>query len=266
MDVYLKEGIATMQCQSQNTPGIHFWATGIVLLSYYYQYSPSWISHHGCWEAPFWHPVSTPRGSHFWEHLDNQSDPSGPLNWWFTMPPCTIYVLNSSISDYMLSSTPWHPLRSFWSDKDPSSNPHAILLFRSWSISRTMQVVYTCSMPNLCATTYGLSSKFFNFWFLRSSSILQLHFDSSHCWSSLKDVTLHSICLFQAQCSHVTSNPSTEFVSHLFWSLNCFGHEASFHFQYHPKVMDKLTNESDFGRVPLSLLQLQQDNWSNSFH
>jgi len=91
-DIYLKRGIVTMPVSiHRTTTSIHFWATGIVPPSYYpINPSPLWISHHGCWKAPFQHLVSTPRWSHFhrtpWQSVRPSVD---PWSQWFTSPPQT---------------------------------------------------------------------------------------------------------------------------------------------------------------------------------
>jgi len=225
--------------------------------------SPPWISHHGCWRAPFQHPVSTSRWSHF--HRTPQQSVRyqvDPWSLWFTLPPRTHLCpeLWQSLTTCSPVLTQPSPCRSFRSDKDSSSSPYAILLVRTSSLCQGL--LQNCAplvpTPNPCATTLQTSQatsdsrealEFHIHGFHREvPSIFWLYLDSSHCWLSLKGVTLHpdsqyhyvtstctTLCstrLFKAQCSK----------PHHFWlqygicipllpfPWNCIGHEASFHF------------------------------------
>jgi len=117
--------------------------------------SPPWISHHGCWKAPFRHLVSTPRGSISAEHLNNQSDPQWTLDpdGYCATSDASMFQ-TPAISYYMFSSTTWPShCRSFWSEKDPPSSPHQYY----WSglpvyVKTTANNAPLVPMPNLCTT------------------------------------------------------------------------------------------------------------------
>jgi len=105
MGCYLKRGIATMPASTTELPPqYHFWQLALSLwLPPIIQSSV--IFHHGCWKAPFQHPVSTLRGSHFHRTLDKQLDPQWTLIQWFTMPPqmhlCSELLAISGCSPYL---------------------------------------------------------------------------------------------------------------------------------------------------------------------
>jgi len=153
--------------------------------------------------------------------------PVDPQSWWFTMPPwmhlcselwksltpCCLYSHDIPLQDI---SVRWRPFiksacnKYYWSGLSVYVKNYCILCT-------------TFSMPNLCATNPTDFSS--NFQFLRTlefhihgfhreaPSILQSHLDSSHCWSSLRAVTLHpthntitSLQLAQLLILHVFSS------------------------------------------------------------
>jgi len=154
MDIYLKRGIATMQCQSQNYTGIHSEQLTLSSEQPPYHPSPPWISHHGCWKLQ-----SHSRGSHFCRTLNNQSDPQ-----WTLDPNGLLCHLDASMFWTPAISTMCSPVLawpipcSHFGQTKTSSSPHAILLSRLSLCQEYCKWCTTCSHVNLCTTTLQISS------------------------------------------------------------------------------------------------------------
>jgi len=228
--------------------------------------SPPWISHHGCWKAPFWHTVSTPRGSHFCRTPWQQSDPSGPSIQQFTYTTSdAIYVPNSSnLRLHVLQYSHDHPLQVIlvrWRPFIKSVCNTIGLDFQSTSRTTAncapLVPCQTC-VPQTLWTSQATSDsqealEFHIYGFHREApSIFQSHLNSSHCWSSLKQSlftlthnTIMSPQLAQLFILHIFSKYGVQATSlpiavrnHiplLSVPWNCIGHEASLHSRYHPK-------------------------------
>src|SRR5882724_5906498 len=111
------------------------------------------------------------------------------------MPPwthlCSELRQSPTMCSSILAQPP--PCRTFWSDKDPSSSPYAILLVWTSSLCQELlQIVHhlfpcqTCA-PQTLWTSQATSDprealEFHIHGFHREAlSIFQLHLDSSHC-------------------------------------------------------------------------------------
>jgi len=171
-----KRGIATMPVSNPQTIAQYsLQATGIVPLSYHpINPSPPWISHHGCWKAPF--PKSN-LNSEMIPFPHNTSTisqtPSGP----------SILMVYYTTSDTSMFQTPAIWTMCFFSTR--MTTPLQVISVRRrpyiksicntigldfQSMSRTTaNRAPLVPAPNLCATNpMDFSS---NFWFLRSLGI-----------------------------------------------------------------------------------------------
>src|SRR5882724_4604138 len=154
------------------------------------------------------------------------------------------------------------PCRTFLSDKDTSSSPHAILLVWTSSLCQgLLHVMYNLFLCQTCApqtiwTSQATSDsqealEFHIHGFYREApSIFQLHLDSSHLSKQSLFILTHDTIMSPqlAQLfilhvfskhgvpSHITSNCGKEFVSHFFQSLGTVL-DIKLHFTsgYHPE-------------------------------
>jgi len=216
-----------------------------------------------------------------------------PQSWWFTMPP-QMHLCSElwKISDTCSPVLTWHPLAGHSVTQRPFIK---VCMQYYWSrllpMSRTTAShVPLVPTPNLCHKPYGLLKQLMipkkpwnsiSWISWEAPSILWLHLHSSHCWSSLKAVTLHSNSWYHhitSTCttlcstwlskhsvpSHTTSNCSMEFVSHFFQSLGT-ALDMKLHFTsgYHPEGDGQTEwNNQTLEQYLQVYCNYQQDNWS----
>jgi len=255
---------------------------------------PSWISHHGCWKAPFRNSVSTPRWSHFCRTPQQSVRPQvDPWSRWLLchlhMHLCSKFQQSPTLCSSVLTQPP--PCRSLRSDKDSLPSLHALLLVWTSSLHQsTANCVPSVSMPNLC--TIDLTDFSSNFWFPKAlefhfngfhreaPSVFWLYLNSSHCWSSLKVVTLHPNSQYHHVSTTCTTLHSPRFPSMMskpchfrlrngirFPLLLSLGTalDMKLHFTsgYHPEVTDKLNKIIRlWNSTYKSIATTKQDNWS----
>jgi len=294
----LKRGIVTMPASIHRTTAqyslrataLSLWATTLSIPVLRVSLIMDAERLHSDIQSQLWEdPIST-------EHLDNQSDPSGPsilMVYYTTSDTSMFWTL--AISDYMFYVlTQPSPCRSFWSDKDPSSSPYAILLVWTSSLCQGLLQIHaplvpcqTCA-PQALQTSQATSNswealEFHIYGFHREApSIFRLylilvivdHLSKQSLFIPTHDTititttctTLHSTCLFPSMVFQATSLPIMvqKFVSHFFWSLGTVL-DMKLHFTsgYHPEGdgQTEWTNQT-LEQYLWVYCNYQQDNWS----
>jgi len=162
MDVYLKEGnsdYASINPQNYRQYSLlSNWHHSSELLPY--QSSPSWISHHGCWKAPFWHLVSLERTPLLKNTSITSQTPVGPLTQmvYFATSDASMSRTLAIFNYVFFNIHMIIPCRSFRSDE----TLHQVWMHYYWPrlpiyIKDYCNHVSPVPMPNPCATTLRTS-------------------------------------------------------------------------------------------------------------
>jgi len=277
-DIYLKEGIVTMPVSTHRT-FIHVYnqTTGIIPRSSHPSNpSPSRIS------------IMDAKRLHTDIQTQLQEDP--------------ISTNTSAFSQTQLDPWPWWSTSPLWSDlcpehQEPLDSPWQDISVRqrhSTKSSNTttgqdsclcqglLQIVYYLSMPPVHHKPMDFSS---NFQSLRALEFISMDFIEnstphsgytsilSHCWSSFKAVvfilthnTITSPQLVQLFILHVTSDCGTDLSPTSLLNWDSTWHDLHSLRDTTLKEMDRQNKQIRLWSSTSSLLQLQQDNWSDSYH